>query len=96
MAGAAEEVALLSAGMKDDESAVAPVDDEGMAGLEAKPKSMSIAVSSAAEMIPHVVRGLEEFFGTELLKWQRIDQDLSAPAEQQTVDGSAIPEAFQS
>jgi hypothetical protein len=80
--------------VEDDEDTLAAMNDERVAGLEAEPEGVWQAVSATAEVIPHVMHGAEEFVGAELFKGQSIDEHLSAPAEQETIDGSTVAEAF--
>ncbi len=41
------------------------------------------------------MQGVHEALGAELLKGQKIEQHLAAPAEQESIDGTAVFEALQ-
>jgi hypothetical protein len=46
-------------------------------------------------MVPGIMDGLQEFFRTEFFKGQKIQQQLSPPAEQNAIDGTTVFEALQ-
>lgn len=86
-----EEVHLMSAGVEQDEAALAVSDAEHEDAVEAVPKSIHLAVG-AAEVLAGVLLDVEQALDAEGLIGGEVEEELAAPAESDAADGACVLE----
>ncbi len=82
--------------VKRDEQAFPLEQGQHKNALKTEPKRFHVAVATAAEMGACVMQGLQETLGAKFLKGEKVDQNLSAPTEQQSIDRTGMFQAFES
>ncbi len=76
--------------MKDHKQAISTKDRQDMTSVIPKPKSLHQTIPATAKMIAGIMQGLKQLIGAESFIRQQIQQHLTTPAEQDTIDGTAI------
>ena len=71
--------------MEKGDDTLASENNQGMTGFVAEPKGVHIAVSATGKVVVSIMQTFQQSLGTEVLVWQQVDEQLSAPAAARTL-----------